>query len=188
MISCNTRSKITDNTITVNKEQDSLALELCQIFGFDQGIRTSGLYGSSIGTKKSMEMDSLNFIKIIDFIKQHGAPNKKNLGESYRGTCVQAAVGAVLLHNPQRIVKDKDSFYLLLNEVNKGNLKREGFAFVLDKYYVFQFLKKGIEKRGIYGTQWGKPCLEDRKISDSLRSEIGLPSLKDEDFNQCNKE
>lgn len=38
-----------------------------------------------------------------------------------------------------------------------------------------------------YGSQWGKPCIEDRAVSDSLRREIGLPPLREEDFKNCDE-
>ena len=38
-----------------------------------------------------------------------------------------------------------------------------------------------------YGSQWEKPCIEDRAVSDSLRREIGLPPLRKEDFKICDE-
>ena len=96
--------------------------------------------------------------------------------------CVDLAAVAILLHNPHRVVKEDDVRNLLLQEVEKGNMKREFLAAVLDKYY---WVKKGNNRRVYYGTQFGKPCIKDRAKSDSLRKAISLPPLKTEDFKNC---
>ena len=96
--------------------------------------------------------------------------------------CVDLAAVAILLHNPHRVAKEDEVRNLLLQEVEKGNMKREFLAAVLDKYY---WSKKGNNRRVYYGTQFGKPCIKDRAKSDSLRKAISLPPLKTEDFKNC---
>lgn len=170
-----------DDGLPIKSVQDSIALELCQIYGLDQGIRQRNI---GCGPKATL-IDSTNFIKIIDIIDKYGFPCEKTLGEYFRGECVAAAAIAVMLHNPHKIVKDKKIFNLLLREVNRGNLSAKVFATFLDKYYFMQTFDT--VRKVYYGSQWGKPCIEDRAISDSLRNEIGLPPLKDEDFKDCSK-
>ncbi len=162
--------------------QDSIALELCQIYGLDQGIRQRNI---GCGPKATL-IDSTNFIKIIDIIDKYGFPSKNTLGEYFRGECVQMAAVAVMLHNPHKIAKDKKILNLLVREYKKGNLIERLLYSFIDKYY---FMKTfDTTKKVYYGpSSWGKPCIEDRAISDSLRNEIGLPPLKDEDFKDCSK-
>ncbi|AQX12497.1 hypothetical protein BAX94_01865 [Elizabethkingia meningoseptica] len=164
-----------------DKTQDNLSYELCQIYGFDQGIRDTVL---TFNKRKVMpEIDSVNFVRIISFIRKNGFPNEKLLGKrNFSQECVESSAVAVLLHNPQRIVKDKNNFYLLLTEVNKGNMKRDFFATVLDKYY---WAKKGNNRKVYYGTPFGKPCIEEKRVSDSLRKEIGLNPLDDSSYRKC---
>lgn len=170
-----------DDGLPIKSVQDSIALELCQIYGLDQGIRQMGV---NCG-KGDVKIDSINFAKMVKIIEQYGFPCEKTLGEYFRGECVAAAAIAVMLHNPHKIVKDKKIFNLLLREVNRGNLSAKVFATFLDKYYLMKTLNT--TRKVYYGSQWGKPCIEDRAISDSLRNEIGLPPLKDEDFKDCSK-
>lgn len=165
-------------TIENSQIKDSLAKELCQIYGFDQGIR---LYGVG-GAKNMQKIDSINYLKIVSFIKDNGFPSKNTLGEFYKGECVELAAIAVLLHNPQRVVKNKLDFELLYNEVKNQNISMDNFILILDRYYI---LKKGNNQRLYYGSQLGMPCIQDKKISDSLRANIGLSPLKLEQFKDC---
>ncbi|HAY3551081.1 hypothetical protein KRE47_12300 [Elizabethkingia meningoseptica] len=174
-----------NNNLTKNINDSvakKLSFELCEIYGFDQGIRTEGL---KLENKSIREMDSINFFRIITFIRKNGFPNEKLLGkENFSHECVVGASFAVLLHNPQRVVKNRDIFNFLIKEVDKGNMTKEYLALILDKYYL---AKKGNNMRLFYGTQFGKPCFEDKKISDSLRKEIKLQPLKDNEYKKCNK-
>lgn len=170
-----------DDGLPIKSIQDSLALELCQIYGLDQGIRQMGLGGG----KRDIKIDSVNFVKMLGIIEQYGFPCEKTLGEYFRGECVTMAAIAVMLHNPHRIVSDKKAFDLLLREVNRGNLSAKVFANFLDKYYFMKTLNT--TRKVYYGSQWGKPCIEDRAVSDSLRREIGLPPLREEDFKNCDE-
>ncbi|MDO4726061.1 MAG: hypothetical protein Q4A56_02415 [Porphyromonadaceae bacterium] len=171
-----------DDGLPIKSVQDSIAFELCQIFGLDQGIRQMNMgCGQS-----SIKIDSVNFSKMIDIIDKYGFPCEKTLGEYFRGECVTMAAIAVMLHNTHKMVKDRKIFNLLLREVNRGNLFAKVFATFLDKYYFMQTFDT--VRKVYYGSQWGKPCIEDRAISDSLRNEIGLPPLKDEDFKDCSKQ
>lgn len=164
-----------------NEKQRDMAFELCQMYGFDQGIRDTALHYNK--REIMPKVDSLSFKKLMSFIKENGCPNEELLGEYYDYECVELAAAAILLHNPHRIVaNDENAFNLLLSEVNKGRLDREFFATVLDKYY---WMKKGNNRKVYYGTPFGVPCFQDREKSDSLRQAIGLPPLGDESFKLC---
>ena len=159
--------------------KNSLAFELCEIYGIDQGIRQEGIV---IDKKSNIKIDSLNFQRVINFINKNGYPNKDNIGTYINEKCVQATATIVLLHNPQHIVKNKENRDILIKEVKKGNMKEETLLLIMDKYY---WSKKGNNRRVYYGTQFGKPCIKDRAKSDSLRKAISLPPLKIEDFKNC---
>ncbi|RNL86693.1 hypothetical protein ED312_11210 [Sinomicrobium pectinilyticum] len=168
-------------------KQDSLAFELCKIYGSDQGIRDMKLISrkETGALKFSPHLDSINFFKIVDFVKKNGIPNKKLLGEdNFSYECVEGAFFAVLLHTPHMLVNNKEYLDVFLEEVNKGNLKMETLITILDKYYVIRKDEFGNRKL-LYGSQFGKPCLKYRKQSDSVRAVIGLPPLKLKKFKKC---
>ena len=168
---------------TEDKTKDSLAFMLCQIYGFDQGIRDFNLKHKDF--KMVPRIDTLNFNKIVEFVKINGYPTKILLGENYlKQECVDAAVGVVLLHNPHRLVNEIEYFNLFLNEVKKGNLKPETFAFFLDKYY-WTSSKNKVNRRVFYGSNFGKPCIQTKDATNKARIEIGLKALKDEEFVDC---
>jgi hypothetical protein len=80
------------------------------------------------------KVDTLSFIKIVNFFIMNGYPTEKLLGEKNAShDCVALAVTAILLHNPHRLVNEQEYFELFLNEVKRGNLKPESLALVLDK-------------------------------------------------------
>lgn len=169
---------------TVNtKLQDSLAFELCKLYGSDQGLRDPYIYGGKVGWAYVQKIDSINFKKLVAFVKDNGFPTKKLLGEkNYSHECVEAAAIAILLHTPHILVKDKEYFNVFLNEVKKGNLKAEMYATILDKYY---WVKKGNNHRVLYGSQFGMPCKAMREESNKARAEIGLAPLADSLFVDC---
>lgn len=184
IVSLNINSQVLnfEDGLPMKSTQDSIAFELCQIYGLDQGVRQMNIgCGHS-----SIKIDSVNFAKMIDIINEYGFPSKNTLGEYFRGECVKMAAIAVMLHNPHKIAKDKNILNLLVREYYKGNIKESLLYLFIDKY---SFLKTfDTTKKVYYGpSSWGKPCIEDRAISDSLRNEIGLPPLKDEDFKDCSK-
>lgn len=181
------RQDITPLTINVSVErvQDSLAFELCQIYGLDQGIRLSEGFPGKM--KLVTVVDTLNFNKIVDFVIKHGFPTKRLLGEKNAGfECVQSAF-PVLLHNPHRLVNEQKYFDLFLNEVKKGNLKAEGLALILDKYYWLRSKNKET-RRVFYGSQFGKPCIQTKEATNKARIEIGLATLEDDGFVDCGDE
>ncbi|MCL2097634.1 MAG: hypothetical protein FWH23_02595 [Bacteroidales bacterium] len=181
LFSCAVQKKEVVTQPTTTAFQDSLAFELCQIYGSDQTMRTWGI-------KVSSQIDSLNFVKVIEFIKKYGFPSPKNLGANFKKhECVTAAAIVVMLHKPEEIVNNSENKQLLLNEVEKGNLHIKTFLTFLDKYYVIYNLQHFNRQRFYMGSQFAKPCIEDRAISDSLRKDIGLPPLEDEDFRICNE-
>lgn len=169
--------------------QDSLAFELCQIFGLDQGIRDPFLWRKHIEFGNvHRAIDTLSFNRVVDFVKKNGYPNEKLLGkENIKIECVEGAAFAVLLHNPHRLVNEKEHFNLFLNEVKKGNLTSEFLATILDKYYWIKSKNKE-NRRVLYGSQFGKPCIQTKEITNMARIEIGLKPLRDDDFVDCNGE
>ncbi len=169
--------------IYANKKQDSLAFELCQIYGLDQGVRRSK--GMPNKWRFIHPIDSMNFFKILDFTKTHGFPNKELLGEqNFSHECVQAAAYAVLLHMPHMLINNKEYLDVFVNEMNDGNLREENLILFLDKYYYFKKDQFGNRKL-LYGSQFGKPCKKYRKQSDSVRAIIGLKPLPDSLFIDC---
>jgi hypothetical protein len=183
--SCKTNNiKATDHQSKINIK-DSLAFELCQIYGLDQGVRNPKLIKPITQQK---QIDTLNFNRIVVFVKKNGFPTKKILGDSnIANECVVAAAGSVLLHNPQRLVNENEYFELFLNEVKKGNLKAESFALILDKYY-WTISNNKINRRVFYGSQFGKPCIQTKEATNKARVEIGLSILKDDEFVDCTGE
>ncbi len=167
----------------IRKRQDSLAFELCKIYGLDQGIRKSP--GMPNKWNFMLPIDSINFFKILDFTKTHGFPNKKILGqENYSHECVQASAIAILLHTPHILVNNKEYLDVFIEETNKETLKKETLALILDKYYAIRRDEFG-NRRQLYGSQFGKPCKKFRRESDSVRAVIGLAPLPDSLFVQC---
>ena len=89
-----------------NEFKDSLAFELTQIFGIDQGIRKDfNLYLKNL--KFTSKIDSMNYFRIKSFCKKYGVPNKNLLGENYNNESVKSALAAVLLHNPHILANNK---------------------------------------------------------------------------------
>lgn len=167
------------------KQQDSLAFELCQIYGFDQGIRNKNI---SKYITQQQAIDTFNFNRIVDFVKTHGFPTKELVGnKNFKIECVEGAFLAVLLHNPNRLVNEKLYFNLFNDEVKKGNLKSERFANILDKYYWTKSKNKK-DRRVFYGSQFGKPCIQTKDETNKARLEIGLQELKNSEFVDCNGE
>ena len=66
--------------------------------------------------------------------------------------------------------------------VKEGELKAQTLALILDKYYWVKTHGESV----LYGSQFGKPCLKQRKITDSARAVLGLRPLKLEDLKECN--
>ena len=168
-----------------SKLKDSLAFELCQIYGFDQGIRDFSL---DFNRREIMpKIDTLNFNRVVSFVEQNGFPTRKLLGNRMDIECVGGAVIAVLLHNPHRLVNEQRYFDLFLNEVKNGNLPADFFATILDKYY-WAHSKNKETRRVFYSSQFGKPCIQTKEATNLARLEIGLDALKDEDFVDCENE
>ncbi|MFO7702172.1 MAG: hypothetical protein R6V37_04160 [Psychroflexus maritimus] len=186
LICCNSNQIKKETTIenvgkaSLNRYQESLALELCTMFGLDQGIRFDSL---EYNRREVMpKIDSLNFKRLVNFIKQNGFPNENSIGNRFTGhECVEAAAITIMLHNPHRLVNEKEYFDLFYEEVEKGNLPRSYFVDVLDKYY---FMKSGWQ-HAMYGSQFGQPCITTKKQTNRLRKEVGLEPLKDEEFKSC---
>ena len=182
LISCKSNpATFRDNNIA--KKQDSLAFVLCQIFGSDQGIRDSNLKSKDF--KMIQEIDTLNFKKIVDFIKANGYPTKQLIGEkNMKQECVGAAFTCVLLHNPHRLINEEENFQLFLNEVRNKNISPNFLADILDKYYWTKSKNKQ-NRRVFYGSQFGKPCIQTKEATNKARIEMSLQILKDSEFVDC---
>src|SRR5690606_6675459 len=115
--------------------QDSLAFELCQLYGLDQGVRSPITEGKRISWQAVQYTDTITFNKLLAFVKDNGFPREELLGENYKRECVQAAAGSVLLHNPHMLINNKEYKNIFINQVRKGNLPAGFLATVLDKYY-----------------------------------------------------
>ena len=169
--------------ISGKRIQDSLAFELCKMFGGDQIIREPFQTGGKINWAYIQQLDTLSFNKAISFIKKYGYPTESLVGkQNYEHECVAASFVSILLHSPHLIVNNKEHFDLLLNEVNKGNLDKEFFAVVLDKGYLMQKKYKYV----LYGTEaFGMPCSDIKERTNKARAEIGLQPLADSLFVDC---
>ncbi|MCK0203469.1 hypothetical protein MWN41_10645 [Ornithobacterium rhinotracheale] len=130
-------------------------------------------------------IDSISFFNLVDFIKKNGYPDEQLLGKRNfeANECVELAPVAILLHTPHMLVNNKEYLDFFLKQVEEGKMSREFLALVLDKYY----LRKDSlgNRRLLYGSQFGKPCLKYRAKSDSARAQIGLPPLVDSMFIKC---
>ena len=161
--------------------KDSLALELCQIYGLDQGVRNSPGFENKMMLVRSI--DTFNLKRMVYFIKENGMPSEKLLGKrNYSQDCVAAAFISVMLHSPHIIANDKEYFNFFVDLVKKGELESQKLALILDKYYI---LKKG-RRSVLYGSQFGMPCLNYKNETNNARQEIGLPPLKESEFVDCN--
>ena len=168
---------------------DSLAFELCKIYGADQGIRDMKLITrrETSAVALSPYLDSINFFKILDFTKKHGVPRESLLGtDNFSYECVKLAYFAVLLHTPHMLVNNQENLDVFIGEVRNGNMSVDALTTVLDKYYVIRRDEWG-NRRLLYGSQFGKPCRMYRKQSDSVRAIIGLKPLHDSLFVDCNR-
>lgn len=70
---------------------------------------------------------------------------------------------------------------MFLNQVNKENLSREFFATILDKYY----WSKSRGERVMHGSRFGVAFIDTKEETNRLRKEIGLESLKNDEFKDC---
>ncbi|RKS22005.1 hypothetical protein CLV94_2642 [Flavobacterium endophyticum] len=167
-------------------KQDSLAFELCKMYGFDQGIRDSKL---TFNKKELMpKVDSISFANLVNFVTKNGYPTETLLGKrNIKQECVESAAVAILLHNPHRLVNEKVYFDLFLKEVKKGNIDSNFFASVLDKYYWINSPNKK-KRKVFYGSEFGKPCIQTKEATNKARIEIGLLPLKEEEFIDCGQE
>lgn len=190
IVACTASNELTKQTTEAIQEtdewverQNELVNQLCKLYGFDQGIRDRGIWGV-LEKKAILKIDSLNFEKFIQIVKEYGFPNEKILGDRYEAyECVELSAVAIMLHNPSKIINNQELFDLFLGEIDKGNLDRDDFAMFLDKHYWHQ--SRG--KKVMYGSQFGIPCLDTKEETNRLRNEIGLEGLKDEEFKVCDE-
>jgi len=96
------------------ERQDSLAFELAQIYGLNQGMRTSKGFNNKMRLIQCV--DSSNFYRIFEFIKTHGMPSEKLLGKkNHKRECVPSAFFAVMLHNPHMLVNNEEYLNFFIN-------------------------------------------------------------------------
>lgn len=165
-------------SIKPEHDQTILALQLCELYGSDQSIRTKA-FAPKQGELLPI-LDSINFSKLVTFVQRHGMPTEQLLGTSnYQVECVKLAAFSILLHNPEKLVHEEGYFTLFLNEVQAKRMKPEVFALVIDKYYW---------SRGeplVYGSQFGAPCLDEKVAVNQRRKVLGLNELADSAFKIC---
>ena len=183
LFSCNEKEEKTflnHSESTAEHIKDSLAFELCAMFGLDQGIRDMEIF--SLLGRTSRNIDTLSFNRLVKFIKTYGYPNKQLVGEkNWEYECVGAAAMAIMLHNPHRLVNESEYLNLFLSEVEKGNMKREFLATVLDKHY----WSRSRGEKVLYGSAFGTPCLQTKEETNAAREKIGLLPLEDSEFKDC---
>jgi hypothetical protein len=128
--------------------------------------------------KFSPYLDSINFFKILDFVKTHGMPSEKLLGkDNFSRECVQSAFVAVMLHTPHMLVNNEEYLSFFADLVKKGELKEGTLLTISDKYY---WAKNS--RRVLYGSQFGMPHIEDKEKNNKARAEIGIEPLADSLF------
>lgn len=160
---------------------DSISFELCKLYSSDQGIRERNMFENT-SSRIIQKIDSSNFSQLFNIIKLIGVPNLEKLGqENFSNECVQGAFGAILLHNPHILIEDQAKMDFFVALVKKGDLKPEALATILDKYY---WSKSG-GGRVVYGSQFGKPCINDSIETNELRAKIRLEPLKSGGFKEC---
>lgn len=185
LFATHTFSQVEDTVSLPDSIQENLAFELAQICAFDQGIRNDHLmrnYRKEL-VKILPIVDSLNLDKFIEIVKQYGYPTETLLGKYYSHECVRRVGSYILLHNSPKLV-EPEIYQLFRNEVLEGRLDAEFFALALDKYYVL------FEKRSLHNSLFKTSnrlrvngvCITDKEISDSLRLDIGLPPLSEDEF------
>lgn len=184
LLACNEKGQINSfnqNEKLSTKTQDSLAFELCSLFGFDQGIRDREII-MDLHQDLGAKIDLMNFEKFVTIVEKYGYPNEQLLGErNWVHQCVSGSGKAIMLHNPSKIIYSTKYFDLFLNEVNNGNMDRAFLATVLDKYY----WSKSRGQKVMYGSPFGVPCIETKEETNQLRKEIGLDPLNDNEFKVC---
>jgi len=184
LLACNEKGQLSPSDQSENLTivtQDSLAFVLCELYGFDQGIRDREIF-MDLHRDLAAKIDLMNFERLISVIKEYGYPNGQLLGErNWTHQCVKASATAIMLHNPHRLVNEVEYFNLYLEEVEKGNMERAFLATVLDKYY----WSKSRGQKVMYGSPFGVPCIETKDETNRLRKEIGLEPLVDDEFKVC---
>jgi hypothetical protein len=180
---CSLKISVSNNNISIpnikTDNKDSLAFELCQIYGLDQGIRESKGFKNKM--KLIQSVDSFNFYRMVEFIECNGFPNEELLGiENYQNECVQGALAVILLHNPHFLINDTTYMQFFLDYVNSEELKEETFLSILDKYY---WVNNGGEV--LYGSKFGMPCISIKEKTNSARRKLGIQPLADSLFQIC---
>ena len=118
-------SQQSQDVLITPENTDSIAVVLAEIYGLDQGIRSSSLY--SLRKREDVreyvvKIDSINFHRAYQLICKYGWVSSKRLGAKYRRLeCIDAALPAIFLHN-FRYLSDVSVRNTLSREVKKKNL------------------------------------------------------------------
>lgn len=160
---------------------DSLVMEIIEVYALDQGIRDSAVHAFDEKSIAISRVDSICFSKAIMFIKKYGWPTKKMLGKYAGYEPAQAGFMPIMLHHPKKMVIP-EIHDLLVKEVQKGNLNPKLCALFFDKYWVCYQHKSLYNTSFKAWTKYNGVLREDKKQSDELLKELGLDVLKDSDF------
>ena len=167
-----------NGVVPATLKQNALSFELCELYGSDQVLRTKVFASES--RLILPKLDSINFNKLVAFVRENGMPNKNLVGKNnYTVECVKLAGISILLHNPEKLVHNKEYYDLFFQEVLAGRMSAEAFALIIDKYYWAH------QQNLAYGSSFGQPCLRDKEAVNQRRKLLGLKELEDIEFKEC---
>lgn len=167
--------------------QDSLAIALVGLRYADQIFRMPKVWECECARNLSSTIDSLHFEQFMVLVKKYGFPSSKRMGKYAKHSDVMQGVAVMLLHNPHRILRNKQYLETLVSEVNAGRMLPEALLTTLDKY--FWAISGG--ERVLYGSQFGKPCIETKDSTNRARLRLGIPEIRelpDSSFKCCSCE
>lgn len=167
--------------------QDSLAIALVGLRYADQIFRKPDVWKCECARNLSPTIDSLHFEQFMALVKKYGFPSSERLGKYAKHSDVMEGVMVMLLHNPHRILQNPDYLNLLISEVNAGRMHPDALMLTLDKWYWY----KSGGKRVLYGSQFGKPCIETKDSTNRARLRLGIPEVRelpDSSFKCCSCE
>ena len=164
--------------------QDSLAIALVGLRYADQIFRKPEVWKCECAKNLSPTIDSLHFEQFMALVKKYGFPSSKRMGKYAKHSDVMEGVMVMLLHNPHRILRSPQHLELLISEVKAGRMHPDALMLTLDKWYWY----KSGGKRVLYGSQFGKPCIETKDSTNRARLRLGIPEIRelpDSSFKCC---
>ncbi len=171
-LSLQAQQETIDTTITADERKVIL---LSEMWSLDQSIRSDVNIYYNLPPEFINKMDSICFDKAYEYLRTFGWDLNIGKYEKEFGH-LSTMLSAILMHNPKRIM-EPEVYKLLRNEALEGRLSPNLLALFLDVYYVVYY------KRTLYNSKYRlllknpAPLFEDRKQSDRLRKDIGLPPL-----------